>query len=173
MFVDRDGAFPTFSDIKKKAEDFVDKVDEAVSDAIEWSHKVWEQEIVGEDTVYMSEEENGVLYEVSTHKGGNVIVIKKDDEGNFKGWSVNAKVSIGNIGVSAKLSGKGLNPKTWKFAEIIRYTDKETGITYGSGGYIDSKGTGISLSMSGTSGNMPFLLPDGTLIEDYGSLNWS
>lgn len=27
--------------------------------------------------------------------------------------------------------------------------------------------------MSGTSGNMPFSLPDGTQIDDYGSLNWS
>ncbi len=175
MFVDRDGAFPTFSDIKKKAEDFVDKVDEAVSEAIEWSHKIWEQEIVGEDKVYVSKKIGDADYEVSTHKGGNVVVIKKDEGGNFKGWSVNAKVKFGDTGVSAsaKISGKGLNPKTWKYTESVKHTDEETGISHGVGRYTDAKGTGHSVSMSGTSGNMPFSLPDGTQIDDYGSLNWS
>ena len=175
-YVDRDGAFPTFSDVKKKAEDFVDKVDEAVSEAIEWSHKIWEQEIVGEDTIhYETKVGNDVTYEVSTHKGGNIVVIKRDEAGNFKGWSVNAKVKFGDTGVSAsaKLSGKGLNPKTWKYTESVKRSDKETGISYGVGRYTDAKGTGYSVSMGGTSGNMPLPLPDGTQIDDYGSLNWS
>lgn len=130
---------------------------------------------MGEDTVYVSEEIGDADYEVSSHKGGSVVVIKKDREGNFKGWSVNAKVKFGDTGISAsaKISGKGLNPKTWKYTESIKRSDKETGISYGFGRYMDAKGTGYSVSASGTSGNMPIELPNGTQIDDYGSLNWS
>ena len=175
MFVDRDGEFPTFSDVKKKTEDIIDTMHEEVSDAIEWSHKIWEQDIVGEDTVYVSEEIGDADYEVSSHKGGSVVVIKKDREGNFKGWSVNAKVKFGDTGISAsaKISSKGLNPKTWKYTESIKRSDKETGISYGFGRYMDAKGTGYSVSASGTSGNMPIELPNDTQIDDYGSLDWS
>ena len=126
--------------------------------------------------MYVSEDINGIAYEVSTHKGGSVVVIKRDVKTRqIKGWSVNAKVKFGDTGTSAsvKISGKGLNPKTWKYTESYKYTDKETGISYGFGKYADAKGSGYSISTSGTSGTLPFPLPDGTQIDDYESLNWS
>ena len=96
-------------------------------------------------------------------------------EDNFKGWSVNAKIKFGDTGagVSAKLSGTGINPRKWKYGETFKYTDKETGITTGIGRYVDAKGTGYSVSTSRTSGTMPLPLPNGTQIDDFQSLNWS
>lgn len=172
-FVDRDGAFPKFSDIKNKVDDTIDTIKKAAGKTIKWSQKIWEQDIVGTDQVYVSEDINGAKYEVSTHKGGKIIVIKKDESGKPIGWSVNAKVTFGDASINAKLSGKGANPRTWKYSESIKKTDKETGVSNTTGRYMDANGYGLSIATGGTSGNMPFPLPDGTQIDDFESINWS
>lgn len=38
---------------------------------------------------------------------------------------------------------------------------------------VDKNGLGYSGGVGGTSGTMPFKLPDNTVIEDFGSINWS
>lgn len=84
---------------------------------------------MGEDKVYVSKKIGDADYEVTSHKGGNIIVIKKDRKDHFKGWSVNAKVKFGDTGVnvSAKISGKNLNPKTWKYTEALSVQIKKPG----------------------------------------------
>ena len=39
--------------------------------------------------------------------------------------------------------------------------------------YFNKDGIWVSASVGGSSGNLPLPLPDGTLIDDYGSLSWS
>ena len=114
----------------------------------------------------------GNEYQVVSHRGGSLIVAKRNQVGEFKGWTINAEVTLpGNITVGSELSGESLDPSTWKFSQgsSIEYKNH----TYKYGWFFDKKGVGINSKVGGDSGNMPLPLPDGTEIEDYANIAWS
>ena len=59
------------------------------------------------------------------------------------------------------------NFKGWSVNAKIKFGDTGAGVS------AKLSGTGYSVSTSGTSGTMPLPLPNGTQIDDLGSINWS
>ncbi len=129
--------------------------------------------IVGVDTIlYLTDDGNGTTYKVVSHSGGNIFVISKNAEGIFAGWSINASITIGDYTFSSSLYGKNIDPTTWVYNECLS-RKLENGIKFTFGRYMDSKGLGVQYGNSGTTGNFPFSLPGGVVIEDAASISWS
>ena len=172
--VDLNGAWPQWmEDIGNGLKDAGDWIGNKISDVARWfNDEIWSKHIYGEDTILYEQDLFGNEYQVVSHRGGSLIVAKRNQVGEFKGWTINAEVTLpGNITVGSELSGESLDPSTWKFSQgsSIEYKNH----TYKYGWFFDKKGVGINSKVGGDSGNMPLPLPDGTEIEDYANITWS
>ncbi|MEG0191522.1 MAG: RHS repeat-associated core domain-containing protein, partial [Lachnospiraceae bacterium] len=174
--VDLNGAWPQWvEDAGQAIDDAANWVGDKVSDVARWGYEeIWSKHIYGEDTVIYEMDALGGKYEVTSHRGGNLIVTQKDRRGNFSGWSANLSVDLlGGVTIGNKLTGKSWNSETWKYSNSIKCQDSKTGLSYKGGGYIDKEGIGINSTFGGTTGNMPLPLPDRTYINDYADVSWS
>ena len=109
------------------------------------------------------------------HEGADLFVLKKNMFGEFLGWSLNINIGNSKKNLSSKLvlSGEGLNPSNWKIKSNVKLKSNYTGLSATGSLIVDKNGLGYSGGVGGTSGTMPFKLPDNTVIEDFGSINWS
>ena len=173
-FADLNGAWPQWiEDIGNGIKNVGEGIANGVSDVARWvNDNIWSKYIYGEDIILYERDINGNEYQVVSHRGGNIIVAKKNRRGEFEGWSINAEVTLpGNITVGSELSGESWDPSTWKFNQGISIEHQN--FTYKGGWYLDKRGVGINVATGGDSGNMPLPLPDGTEIEDYANIAWS
>ena len=169
ILVDMNGSWPQWiEDIKntanagiEKLKDVWHRIDESVI------HKY----IIGNDITVYKTNLYGGTYEVTAHEGGNIFVFKMNGELEKTGWTLNFGGIIPNLNLS--LSGQNLDISTWKLISGVQYTNANTGISVSGGSYIDKTGLAIQTGASGTSGNMPFELPDGIVVTNYAKLNWS
>ncbi|HIZ81846.1 MAG TPA: RHS repeat-associated core domain-containing protein [Candidatus Mediterraneibacter pullistercoris] len=172
--VDLNGAWPQWiEDIGNGIKNVGEWIEGGVSDVTRWlNDNIWSKYIYGKETILYERDINGNEYQVISHEGGNIIVSKWGRENEFKGWEINAKVTLpGNITVGSVLSGESWNPLTWKFSQGTDIEYKS--FTYQFGWFFDKKGIGINSTVGGNSGNMPLPLPDGTEIKDYANIAWS
>ena len=176
VLVDLDGAWPKWiTDIGGAIDEGVQWVENKVSSAIRWGYEeIWSKHIYGEDLVLYETTTGGGSYEVTSHRGGSIIVAQKDILGNFTGWTLDLSINLPHgLKVGSKLTGKDWNPETWKYNHGIEYTNQDTGISYKSGTYMDKNGIGYNHVYGGTSGNLPLELPDSTKIDEYADVSWS
>ena len=176
VLVDLDGAWPKWiTDIGGAIDEGVQWVENKVSSAIRWGYEeIWSKHIYGEDLVLYETTTGGGSYEVTSHRGGSIIVAQKDILGNFTGWTLDLSINLPHgLKVGSKLTGKDWNPETWKYNHGIEYTNQDTGISYKGGTYMDKNGIGYNHVYGGTSGNLPLELPDSTKIDEYADVSWS
>ena len=176
ILVDLDGAFPSWSDIINGLESVENTIKDVVSDvAHSLNENVIKKYIIGIDKVIYKENLGGATYEVTEHEGADLFVLKKNMSGEFLGWSLNINIGNSKKNLSSKLvlSGEGLNPSNWKIKSNVKLKSNYTGLSATGSLIVDKNGLGYSGGVGGTSGTMPFKLPDNTVIEDFGSINWS
>ena len=151
-------------------------IKDVVSDvAHSLNENVIKKYIIGIDKVIYKENLGGATYEVTEHEGADLFVLKKNMSGEFLGWSLNINIGNSKKNLSSKLvlSGEGLNPSNWKIKSNVKLKSNYTGLSATGSLIVDKNGLGYSGGVGGTSGTMPFKLPDNTVIEDFGSINWS
>lgn len=176
ILVDLDGAWPSWSDIINGLESVENTIKDVVSDvAHSLNENVIKKYIIGIDKVIYKENLGGATYEVTEHEGADLFVLKKSMSGEFLGWSLNINIGNSKKNLSSKLvlSGEGLNPLDWKIKSNAKLKSNYTGLSATGSLIVDKNGLGYSGGVGGTSGTMPFKLPDNTVIEDFGSINWS
>ena len=173
MLVDPDGAWPSLEDIGNTIDNGIQAVKDRVSNVARWCHdEIWSKHIYGENQILYERKIDGMNYEVTSHRGGNLIVVKRNRRGEFVGWLLNASISLpGGISIGQQLSGKSWSPQTWKYSNTVKCTNAG-GLTTIYGGYVNLEGIGVHFGTSGTTGTLPLPLPDGTEIENYAAVSW-
>lgn len=172
---------------KDEVSNIIEEIGNGVNKVTTAVNEFWNNDIYGVDRELYN---NNKGFSVKAHKGGGIIVAKRDYRGEFIGWYINYSIDIPNSNYSygGIISGKNFDIKTWQEKGYLKekYPDLKSSHSIGAGynyneAFINESWSGNLKDLNLKSNNIsdvsidkfsPKFL-DGMDLESYSNITWT